>query len=178
MTTPVLKNVSVSVDVIKKTADDVLVAENQTEEITTENAEDVFDVIRDTTSLKDKLLADASNTNKKDSNEDAYTQPTGTFSFDDFLEDEPRRKRRPISIGLFGSTSDSPIMKVLGDFAPGQSMGDQVQQPEHPDDSLSVEAPEPVMAMMRTKSGYYDSYSHEIPLSFGVSARIHFTDRL
>ena len=44
-----LKNVSVSVDVIKKTADDVLVAENQTEEITTENAEDVFDVIRDTT---------------------------------------------------------------------------------------------------------------------------------
>ena len=51
MTTPVLKNVSVSVDVIKKTADDVLVAENQTEEITTENAEDVFDVIRDTTKL-------------------------------------------------------------------------------------------------------------------------------
>ena len=178
VTTPVLKNVSVSVDVIKKTADDVLVAENHTEEIPSENTEEVFDVIRDTTSLKDKLLADASNTNKKDSNEDAYTQPTGTFGFDDFPEDEPRRKRRPISIGLFGSTSDSPIMKVLGDFAPGQSMGDQVQQPEHPDDSLSVEAPEPVMAMMRAKSGYYDSYSHEIPLSFGVSARIHFTDRL
>ena len=76
-------------------------------------SEEIFDVIRDTTSLSDKLLADASTTNKKDSNEDAYTQPTGTFGFDDFPEDEPRRKRRLISIGVSGSTSDSPILKVF-----------------------------------------------------------------
>ena len=172
------KKASISVDVIKKTAaDDVLVAENQTEEIPSENTEEVFDVIRDTTSLKDKLLADASTTNKKDSSKDTYIQPTGTFGFDDFPEDEPRRKRRPMSIGLSGSTSDSPIMKVYEDLAPEPPMVDDVQ-PGNPGDTLAVEAPEPVMAMMRAKSGYADSYNHEIPVSFGVSARVHLTDRL
>ena len=165
VTTPVQKKVSVPVDVVKKTADDVLVAENHTEEIPSENTEEVFDVIRDTTSLKDKLLADA------------YIQPTGTFGFDDFPEDEPRRKRRPISIGLSGSTSDSPIMKVYEDLAPEPPKVDDVQ-PGNPGDTLAVEAPEPVMAMMRAKSGYADSYNHEIPVSFGVSARVHLTDRL
>ena len=177
VTTPVQKKVSVPVDVVKKTADDVLVAENHTEEIPSENTEEVFDVIRDTTSLKDKLLADASTTNKKDSSKDTYIQPTGTFGFDDFPEDEPRRKRRPMSIGLSGSTSDSPIMKVYEDLAPEPPMVDDVQ-PGNPGDTLAVEAPEPVMAMMRAKSGYADSYNHEIPVSFGVSARVHLTDRL
>ena len=177
VTTPVQKKVSVPVDVVKKTADDVLVAENHTEEIPSENTEEVFDVIRDTTSLKDKLLADASTTNKKDSSKDTYIQPTGTFGFDDFPEDEPRRKRRPVSIGLSGSTSDSPIMKVYEDLAPEPPMVDDMQ-PGNPGDTLAVEAPEPVMAMMRAKSGYADSYNHEIPVSFGVSARVHLTDRL
>ena len=174
---PMQKKVSVPVDVVKKTADDVLVAENHTEEIPSENTEEVFDVIRDTTSLKDKLLADASTTNKKDSSKDTYIQPTGTFGFDDFPEDEPRRKRRPVSIGLSGSTSDSPIMKVYEDLAPEPPMVDDMQ-PGNPGDTLAVEAPEPVMAMMRAKSGYADSYNHEIPVSFGVSARVHLTDRL
>ena len=177
VTTPVQKKVSVPVDVVKKTVDDVLIAENHTEGIPSENTEEVFDVIRDTTSLKDKLLADASTTNKKDSSKDTYIQPTGTFGFDDFPEDEPRRKRRPMSIGLSGSTSDSPIMKVYEDLAPEPPMVDDVQ-PGNPGDTLAVEAPEPVMAMMRAKSGYADSYNHEIPVSFGVSARVHLTDRL
>ena len=177
VTPSVQKKVSVPVDVVKKSVDDVLIAENNTEEITTENTEEVFDVIRDTTSLKDKLLADASIGNKKDSSDDAYTEPTGTFGFGDFPEDEPRRKRRPMSIGLSGSTSDSPIMKVYEDLAPEPPMVDDVQ-PSNPGDTLAVEAPEPVMAMMRAKSGYADSYNHEIPVSFGVSARVHLTDRL
>ena len=181
VTTPVQKKVSVPVDVVKKTADDVLVAENHTEEIPSENTEEVFDVIRDTTSLKDKLLADASTTNKKDSNEDAYTQPTGTFGFDEFPEDEPRRKRRPVSIALSGSTSDSPIFKSYDVFEP--PMADENKPPytddaTNPKDSLGADGQQPAMAMMRVKSGYSDSYHHEIPISFGMSARIHLTDRL
>jgi hypothetical protein len=170
------KKVSVPVDVVKKSVDDVLIAENNTEEITTENTEEVFDVIRDTTSLKDKLLADASIANKKDSSDDAYTEPTGTFGFDDFPEDEPRRKRRPMSIGISGSTSDSPVMKVMGDLAPEPPMDHE--PPKEPDDSLATETPQPAMAMMRAKSGYSDSYQHEIPVSVGLSARFFLTDRL
>ena len=158
------KKVSVPVDVVKKSVDDVLIAENNTEEITTENTEEVFDVIRDTTSLKDKLLADA------------YTEPTGTFGFDDFPDDEPRRKRRPMSIGISGSTSDSPVMKVMGDLAPEPPMDNE--PPKEPEDSLATETPQPAMAMMRAKSGYSDSYQHEIPVSVGLSARFFLTDRL
>ena len=172
----VQKKVSVPVDVVKKPVDDVLIAENNTEEITTENIEEVFDVIRDTTSQKDKLLADASTANKKNPKEEEYTQPTGSFGFDDFPDDEPRRKRRPMSIGISGSTSDSPVMKVMGDFAPELPM-DQ-EPPKEPDDSLATETPQPAMAMMRAKSGYSDSYQHEIPVSVGLSARFFLTDRL
>ena len=164
VTPSVQKKVSVPVDVVKKSVDDVLIAENNTEEITTENTEEVFDVIRDTTSLKDKLLADA------------YTEPTGTFGFDDFPDDEPRRKRRPMSIGISGSTSDSPVMKVMADLAPEPPMDHE--PPKEPEDSLATETPQPAMAMMRAKSGYSDSYQHEIPVSVGLSARFFLTDRL
>ena len=176
VTPSVQKKVSIPVDVVKKSVDDVLIAENNTEEITTENTEEVFDVIRDTTSLKDKLLADASIANKKDSSDDAYTEPTGTFGFDDFPDDEPRRKRRPMSIGISGSTSDSPVMKVMGDLAPEPPLDHET--PKEPEDSLATETPQPAMAMMRAKSGYSDSYQHEIPVSVGLSARFFLTDRL
>ena len=176
VTPSVQKKVAVPVDVVKKSVDDVLIAENNTEEITTENTEEVFDVIRDTTSLKDKLLADASIANKKDSSDDAYTEPTGTFGFDDFPDDEPRRKRRPMSIGISGSTSDSPVMKVMADLAPEPPMDHE--PPKEPEDSLATETSQPAMAMMRAKSGYSDSYQHEIPVSVGLSARFFLTDRL
>ena len=178
---PVQKKVSVPVDIVKKTADDMLVAENYTEEIPSENTEEVFDVIRDTTSLKDKLLADASTASKKDSSEYVYTQPDGTSCFDDFPEDEPRHKRRLISIGVSGSISDSPIFKSYDVFEP--PMVDENQPPyigdiTAPEDSLGIGQPQPIMAMMKAKNGYADSYNHEIPVSFGVSARVHLTDRL
>jgi hypothetical protein len=172
----VQKKVSVPVDFVKTPVDDVLIAENRSDETPSENTEEVFDVIRDTTSLKDKLLADASIANKKDSSDDAYTESTGTFGFDDFPDDEPRRKRRPMSIGISGSTSGSPVMKVMGDFAPELPMAPE--PPEEPDDSLATETPQPAMTMMRAKSGYSDSYQHEIPVSVGLSARFFLTDRL
>ena len=170
----VQKKVSAPVDVVRKTAEDVLVAENHTEEIASENTEEIFDVIRDTTSLKDKLLADASIANKKDSSNDAYTEPAGTFGFDDFPDDTPRRKRRPMSIGISGSTSDSPMMKPMADSEPPM---DHEPSPE-PEDSVAAETPQSAMTMMRAKSGYSDSYQHEIPVSVGLSARFFLTDRL
>ena len=169
----VQKKVSVPVDVVKKSVDDVLIAENNTEEITTENTEEVFDVIRDTTSLKDKLLADASIANKKDSSDDAYTEPTGTFGFDDFPEDEPRRKRRPMSIGMSGSVSGSPIIKMM-DVANPEVPPDF----EMPKDTTDVETPAPAAVMMRNSRKYNESYRHEIPISFGVSVRYNLTDKL
>ena len=168
----VQKKVSIPIDVVKKTADDALLAENQTEEIPSENTEEVFDVIRDTTSLKDKLLADASTTNKKDSNEDAYTQPTGTFGFDDFPEDEPRRKRRPVSVGMSGSISGTPVIRVMDVGVP-----DMPPEFGMPGDSSVVETPAPSAVMMRNSRRYNEHYSHEIPISFGVSVRYCFTDR-
>ena len=174
VTPSVQKKVSVPVDVVKKSVDDVLIAENNTEEITTENTEEIFDVIRDTTSLKDKLLADASTSDKKDSSEESYTEPGGRFGFDDFPDDIPRRKRRPMSIGISGSTSDSPMMKPMADSEPPM---DHEPLPE-PEDSVAAETPQSAMTMMRAKSGYSDSYQHEIPVSVGLSARFFLTDRL
>ena len=181
----VQKKVSVPVDFVKTPVDDVLIAENRSDETPSENTEEVFDVIRDTTSLNDKLLADA------------YTQPTGTFGFEDFPEEEPRRKRRPISIGVSGATSDSPVMNLVhADLAPEAPEdsgnleipggpeypdwpgGSDPMEPDIPDDSVAVESPQPTMTMMKTKGSYSDSYQHEIPVSFGISARYFFTDRL
>ena len=163
VTTPVQKKVSVPVDFVKTPVDDVLIAENRSDETPSENTEEVFDVIRDTTSLKDKLLADASTTNKKDS----------WVGFDDFPEDEPRRKRRPVSIGMSGSVSGSPIIKVMDLADPGAS-----PDCEMPKDTTGVETPAPAAVMMRNSRKYNESYSHEIPISFGVSVRYNLTDKL
>ena len=129
----------------------VLVSENDT------------DVIRDTTSLKDDIFADAST-----SNEDM-----GTFGFDDFPEDEPSRKRLPMSIGISGSASAGPLLfrKYGEGMAPPNT--DENQQ-----DSTRRCISRPSMAMKRGRTGYSDSFRHELPISFGLSARIFLTDRL
>ena len=169
----------VPVDVVKNIVDDVTVAEKHTEETPIENTEVVFDVIRDTTSLKVKLLADSSTDNKKNSNEETYTRQAETFCLEDFPEDEPIRRIRPISIGLSGSISDSPIFNEYNLF--DTPMADPDQPPYAgetipPGDSLGIDGSKP--SMMRVMSGYSDSYRHETPVSFGVSARVHLTDRL
>ena len=205
----VQKKVSVPVDFVKKTVDDVLVAENHTEEILSENTEAVFDVIRDTTSSKDKLLADASTTNKKDSSEDAYTQLTDAFGFDDFPEDEPRRRRRLISWGMSGSISGTPVGDIilenmdaspppnhnenlgsdnnwdggdiLGPSDPPEEPGDPMNPglpEESPGDSVNVDASKARAQMKRTKRSYDDSYEHDLPVSIGLSARFHLSERL
>ena len=177
VTPSVQKKVSVPVDVVKKTADDVLVAENHTEETPSENTDEVFDVIRDTTSLKDKLLADASTTNRNDSKEDVSIPPTGNFGFDDFPEEKPRRKRTPISIGMSGTVSGALALPVKAmDSAPSLNPP-QMDMPGE-GDTTAVENPAPGAVMMRNKQKYNDYYRHEMPISFGVSARFSLTERL
>ena len=162
------KKTATPFSIVKKSDDDILIAE------------ETFNVIRDTTSLSDKLLADASTTSKKTDDEEEYFQ-TGGFGFEDFPEEEPGRKRRLISIGVSGSTSDSPILKVFDVMEPEYDMAPNLppyDEPEAPDDSTHTETPEPTMARMRRQGSHSDSYRHEIPVSAGVSARIHLTDRL
>ena len=168
---PVQKKVSVPADAVKKPVADVLAAENNTGEIPSEKTEEVFDVLRDTTSLKDKLLAEADASTRKAPQEEEHAQSTEASVFDDFTDDGPGRRRRPMSIGISGSVSvwDSPVMKVMNDSAP------KPPDDQNPD-SLAVETPKP--AMMRARSGYSDSYQHEIPVSVGLSARFFITDRL
>ena len=139
----------------------VLVAENET------------DAIRDTTSLKDEIFADASTSNEDMTNEDDYAQPTGTFDFDDFPEDEPSRKRLPMSIGISGSASAGPLLfRKYGEGAAPPNTD------ENQRDSTRHGASRPSMAMKRVRTGYSDSFRHELPISFGLSARIFLTDRL
>ena len=165
------RQIPASVNVMKP-SDDILIAQDNAEEKVPEE-EEIFEVVKDTVSITERLLADAGNTNdKKEVTKDNHTDYWG---LDDFPDDEPKRKRIKVSVGLSGSASASPIIKMYdvnleppqGDLTgPGQK------------DSTEVETPEPARALMRSKSSYTEKYRHEIPKSFGVSARLHLTDRL
>ena len=165
------KLIPTSVNVVKP-SDDVLIAQNKTEDKgETPAEEEIFDVVKDTVSVTERLLADAGSTNdKKDVTEDNQTDYWG---LDDFPEDEPRRKRMKVSVGLSGSASASPILKVYD-----VNLDPPYTGVTGPKDSTEVETPEPARAMMRSKSSYTEKYRHDIPVSFGVSARLHITDRL
>ena len=165
------RQIPASVNVVKP-SDDILIAQDNAEEKVPEE-EEIFEVVKDTVSITERLLADAGNTNDK--KEVTKDNQTDYWGLDDFPDDEPKRKRIKVSVGLSGSASASPIIKMYdvnleppqGDLTgPGQK------------DSTDVETPEPARALMRSKSSYTEKYRHEIPKSFGVSARLHLTDRL
>ena len=179
-TSPVQKRKTVPVSVIRPANDDALIAEKITGHSAEDKTEEVeFDVVRDTTSMNDRLIADASTTTAK---EDRHQESAETSGFEDFQEDEPRKRRRPVSISLSGATSDNPIMKAYDYGISEPPMEDSTEPPFTHDgshkDSLDMETPQPAMRMMRSKGGYTDSYNHEIPVSIGLSARLHLTDRL
>ena len=165
------KLIPTSVNVVKP-SDDMLIAQDKTEDnIPAE--EEIFDVVKDTVSVTERLLADAGNTNdKKDMAEDNHMDYWG---FGDFPDDEPMRRRMKVSVGLSGSASANPIPKMY-DVTLDPPL-DNVTGPGSKD-STDVESPEPARMMMRSKSSYTEKYSHEIPKSFGVSARFHITDKL
>ena len=164
------KLIPTSVNVVKP-SDDMLIAQDKTEDnIPAE--EEIFDVVKDTVSVTERLLADAGNTNdKKDMAEDNHMDYWG---FGDFPDDEPMRRRMKVSVGLSGSASANPIPKMYDvNLEPPQ---DNVTAPGTKD-STEVDSPE-LARMMRSKSSYTEKYKHEIPKSFGVSARFHITDKL
>ena len=165
------RQIPASVNVVKP-SDDILIAQDNAEEQVPEE-EEIFEVVKDTVSITERLLADAGNTNDK--KEVTKDNQTDYWGLDDFPDDEPKRKRIKVSVGLSGSASASPIIKMYDvNLAPPQ--GDMTGPGQK--DSTEVETPEPARALMRSKSSYTEKYRHEIPKSFGVSARLHLTDRL
>ena len=164
------KLIPTSVNVVKP-SDDMLIAQDKTED-SIPAEEEIFDVVKDTVSVTERLLADAGNTNdKKDMAEDNHMDYWG---FGDFPDDEPMRRRMKVSVGLSGSASANPIPKMYDvNLEPPQ---DNVTAPGTKD-STEVDSPE-LARMMRSKSSYTEKYKHEIPKSFGVSARFHITDKL
>ena len=164
------RQIPASVNVVKP-SDDILIAQDNAEEQVPEE-EEIFEVVKDTVSITERLLADAGNTNDK--KEVTKDNQTDYWGLDDFPDDEPKRKRIKVSVGLSGSASASPIIKMYDvNLAPPQ---DNVTDPG-PKDSTEVDSPE-LARMMRSKSSYTEKYKHEIPKSFGVSARFHITDKL
>ena len=165
------RQIPASVNVVKP-SDDILIAQDNAEEKVPEE-EEIFEVVKDTVSITERLLADAGNTNDK--KEVTKDNQTDYWGLDDFPDDEPKRKRIKVSVGLSGSASASPIIKMYDvNLEPPQ--GDMTGPGQK--DSTEVETPEPARALMRSKSSYTEKYRHEIPKSFGVSARLHLTDRL
>ena len=157
---------------VGKPSGDILIAQDNAEEQVPEE-EEIFEVVKDTVSITERLLADAGNTNDK--KEVTKDNQTDYWGLDDFPDDEPKRKRIKVSVGLSGSASASPIIKMYdANLEPPQ--GDMTGPGQK--DSTEVETPEPARALMRSKSSYTEKYRHEIPKSFGVSARLHLTDRL
>ena len=158
--------------IVVKPSDDILIAQDNAEEQVPEE-EEIFEVVKDTVSITERLLADAGNTNDK--KEVTKDNQTDYWGLDDFPDDEPKRKRIKVSVGLSGSASASPIIKMYDvNLEPPQ--GDMTGPGQK--DSTEVETHEPARALMRSKSSYTEKYRHEIPKSFGVSARLHLTDRL
>ena len=149
-----------------------------------ETSDETFDVIRDTTSLRDRLLADASPAGKTETKPEEAVEPSETYRFEDFPEDEPVRKRRLISIGVSRATSDTPVLGVYDAAMPEvPNLDESIPSDPNgadpsPNDTTSTVPPQPARAMMRSRTEYYDLYDHEIPVSFGVSARFKLTDRL
>ena len=171
------RQIPASVNVVKP-SNDVLIAQNKTEDKgETPAEEEIFDLVKDTVSVTERLLADAGNTNDK--KEVIKDNQTDYWGLDDFPDDEPKRKRIKVSVGLSGSASANPIPKMYDVTLqpPLDPPLDNVTGPG-PKDSTEVESPEPARMMMRSKSSYTEKYSHEIPKSFGVSARFHITDKL
>ena len=152
---PKKRQIPVVVKIVKP-SDDVLIAQDNTEDKVPVE-EEIFDVVKDTVSITERLLAH-----------------TGYLGFDDFPDDELKRKRIKVSVGLSGSASANPIPKMY-DAIPAPPQSDMAGP--GPKDSTEVETPEPA-PMMRRRSSYIDRYDHEIPKSFGVSIRFHLTDRL
>ena len=150
-------------------------------------AEETFDVIRDTASLKDRLLADVPVSDSKGKDEAEYVPSADIFVSYDYPEESPKCRRPHVSLGISGSsfttgslrvmvqapTTKPPLTDNLGSSIP--EWGDETLQP---DTLVGAPASFAKAVMKKTKGTYTDSYDHQVPVSVGLSARIFLTDRL
>ena len=140
-----------------------------------EVSSDTIKVVSDTTSLAQKLIAEASAPAKDNNKSDNVAQSVGAWDFEDYREDEIKRKRRPVSIGVAGAVSGRGVI--------GFAMMSDAYTPEFPvspEDTLSSVAA--VLTRSKTESNrdytYTDSYRHNLPIAVGVSARFYISDRM
>ena len=140
-----------------------------------EVSSDTIKVVSDTTSLAQKLIAEASAPAKDNNKSDNVAQSVGAWDFEDYREDEIKRKRRPVSIGVAGAVSGRGVIgfAMMSDaYAP--------EFPVSPEDTLSSVAA--VLTKSKTESNrdytYTDSYRHNLPIAVGVSARFYISDRM
>lgn len=142
---------------------------------------DEIDVIRDTAvSPKDRLLADASD-----------EVAAETLLFEDLYGEVPRKPERKVALavagsgGLFGTRYDglrSFDSMVSPDAPPSEDGGLEPEPPllDNPEtsDSSAVTKSVPVPVMMRARGSYTDSYTHSMPVSFGISMRLQVTENM
>ena len=140
-----------------------------------EVSSDTIKVVSDTTSLAQKLIAEASAPAKDNNKSDNVAKSVGAWDFEDYREDEIKRKRRPVSIGVAGAVSGRGVIgfAMMSDaYAP--------EFPVSPEDTLSSVAA--VLTRSKTESNrdytYTDSYRHNLPIAVGVSARFYISDRM
>lgn len=148
---------------VKDSDNNVLIADDSAEPETAvshSEEEEVFEVVKDTTSVTEKLMADAS---------DVWEDP----GFVDFPADEPKKNRRKVSIGLSAMSAANPMSRFDASIAPPME-----PEPVPPVDSTGTDIPEEAYPLMKSKGGYTDNYDHEAPVSVGLSARFFLTDRL
>ena len=157
-----------------KAVEKVVADVNADVEISETGAEAVK-VVSDTTSLAQKLIAEASAPAKDNNKSDNVAQSVGAWDFEDYREDEINRKRRPVSLGVVGAVSGSGVIRFMSSFD-----GYPIESPISPEDSLSTVAA--VLTRSKTESNrdytYTDSYRHNLPIAVGVSARFYISDRM
>ena len=136
------------------------------------------------------------------SDEDIPSAIPGTsWDLDDFsdLEDEkPRMKlnlarlKHPDAIGLSSSSMafialgpTSPGVDIPEDFfqtpglgIPGDSFPPVDTDVEIPNDSLSVTGAAVSRVQPRTDNSYYDTYNHDLPMSYALSIRYFLSDKV
>ncbi len=110
----------------------------------------------DTTTLKKNLIAYTTNFDGEG---------------EELLPEEPNKRRNPISIGITGSVSSK-----FGFFAYAAAPDTYVPPINNiPVDTLTQE--KLVYTKVGNSSEYYERYNHEMPVSFGVSARYFLSRR-
>lgn len=145
------------------------VKDEMTETLKDESKE-IVGILKDTTSVAERLVAEA-----KHPEEDAEMAESA-WDLEQLPEDkgdkEPGKRRNPISIGVTGGVSE----KFAFGFA--SAYHDAYVPPMNtvPADTL-IQEKHILSAKSRGYSEYYDSYSHETPVSVGVSARYFLSGR-